>query len=208
MSEVTSITKLEAVNDMLYDIGERPVSSLSGNSRLDVTRAEATLDRVTREVCTHGYWFNVEERDIVPNGSGEYIVPSNVVRVDEIEGLGTAVPVDSTTGSPANYVVRTISGVRKLINVVDQVSTGYTDTLTVRVSVLLEFEQLPQTARQYIYAKASALNILRAIGATELVELLEQQAAVLLAELRQEQISQADFRSTDSPRHFDLIYGR
>ncbi len=208
MSEIMSMSKLEAVNEMLYDMGERPVSSISGNSRLDVTRAEATLDRVTRDVCTRGFWFNTEERTITPNGAGEYIVPSNVVRLDEIEGLGTAVPVDATTGSPANYVVRVISGTRKLINVVDQVSTGYTDDLTVRVSVLLEFEQLPANVRSYIYARASAINVLRAIGSTELIAHLNEQADALWREMKQEDISQSDYRSTEAPRHFEMMWNR
>ncbi|MEE8385644.1 MAG: hypothetical protein V3S01_06990 [Dehalococcoidia bacterium] len=208
MSEIMSMSKLEAVNEMLYDIGERPVSTINGTARLDVIRAEATLDRVTREVCASGWWFNREERTLTVDGSGQYLVASNIVSIDEFEGLGTSQPVNATTGSPANFVVRTISGTRKLINTVDQVSTGYTDDLTVHVVVLLTFEQLPALVRHYIYAKASSDNALRAIGATELLTALQQKSGILLAQLKAEEISQQDFRTWNSPRHWQLNWNR
>ena len=198
MSEVTSITKLEAVNDMLYDIGERPVSSLSGNSRLDVTRAEATLDRVTRDLCSRGWFFNREQHTFSPDGTGRYIVPANIVRVE----------VEDDPTSTTNFVVRTEGSSRILINTYDQVSTGYTDDLTLNASKLLEFEQLPALARAYIYARATVINIMRAIGATELVNFYEAQATGYLAELKAADIEQQGYNTQDSPRNFDIIYNR
>ena len=198
MSEVTSITKLEAVNDMLYDIGERPVSSLSGNSRLDVTRAEATLDRVTRDLCSRGWFFNRERHTFSPDGTGRYIVPANIVRVE----------VEDDPTSTTNYVVRTEGSSRILINTYDQVSTGYTEDLTLNASKLLEFEQLPALARAYIYARATVINIMRAIGATELVNFYESQATGYLAELKAADIEHQGYTMQDSPRNFDIMYNR
>ncbi len=205
MALTAPLTKLEAVNEMLYDMGERPVSSITGNARLDVTRAEATLERISRDIQSRSWWFNREERTLVPNGSGEYIIPVNIISVDLVTGVAQGnSPVSPITGKGPNFVVRN----GKLVNTVDQVSTGYTDTLTVDVTVLLVFEDLPSTVKSYVYAAASSINVLRAIGATDLVTELKVQAITLLDLMKGEEIDQQDLRSTQSPRHFQLINNR
>ena len=204
-SAVIPLTKLEAVNEMLFDMGERPVSSISDSSRLDVVRAVATLDRITREFCSRGWFFNREEQTITPDTAGSYNVSLDIVNVDVSEKAASSnANTSSVTGTPANFAIR--SGV--LVNSVDNVSTGYTADLTVEVVRLLEFEAMPAQARAYVYAKASAINVTRSIGATDLVQVRNAQATTLLAELKSEDISHQDYRSTESPRHLQLIWGR
>lgn len=201
MAATAPMTKLEAVNEMLYDIGERPVSSLTSPSRLDVVRAVATLERVSKSVQSNGWWFNREELTLTPNGSGEYPIASDIIRVDRKD---QGVEMRNPTGANRTYVVRG----SVLYDTINQQSTGFTGDLTVLAVRLVDFEDLPATARDYIYAEASRLNLLRAIGATDLGRQLAEQAATALANLRSEDIDAEDYRSTQSMRHINLIHNR
>ena len=70
MAEVVPLTKLDAINQMLHDLGERPVNSLAGSTRLDVNRAIASLDSVLRRLLNRGWWFNSESIRLTVDGAG------------------------------------------------------------------------------------------------------------------------------------------
>ena len=149
MAATVPRTKLAAVNAMLEDVGDRPVNSLAGSSRRDVTRAISTLDDFSRMVQSRGWWFNTERRRITVDGSGYYNIPDDIVHVEVEAGGPTTGQYDATP-----LLVIREGRLYDTANATD-VFTGepYIDVIVFK---LLEFEKLPTNAREYIYAGARA----------------------------------------------------
>ena len=145
MSHFTTVpvNELEAVNMLLAAVGEAAVSSLETATTVDVTQAKNLLSNINREVQQKGWHFNTEW-DVVLSLDSDNRIP-----------LGTTVlsiysPTKMTTirgreGSPFLY---------------DLDNNTFTWTASVNDAVtitLLDFEDIPQTARQYITTKAARI---------------------------------------------------
>ena len=73
-------TLLEAVNVILRNIGEQPVSTLENLQVIEARTAEDTILEVHKEGQTRGWSWNTERAyPFQRNGSGEITVPANVV---------------------------------------------------------------------------------------------------------------------------------
>ena len=145
MSHFTTVpvNELEAVNMLLAAVGEAAVSSLETATTVDVTQAKNLLSNINREAQQKGWHFNTEW-DVVLSLDSDSRIP-----------LGTTVlsiysPTKMTTirgreGSPFLY---------------DLDNNTFTWTASVNDAVtitLLDFEDIPQTARQYITTKAARI---------------------------------------------------
>ena len=145
MSHFTTVpvNELEAVNMLLAAVGEAAVSSLETATTVDVTQAKNLLSNINREVQQKGWHFNTEW-DVVLSLDSDSRIP-----------LGTTIlsiysPTKMTTirgreGSPFLY---------------DLDNNTFTWTASVNDAVtitLLDFENIPQTARQYITTKAARI---------------------------------------------------
>ena len=145
MSHFTTVpvNELEAVNMLLAAVGEAAVSSLETATTVDVTQAKNLLSNINREVQQKGWHFNTEW-DVVLSLDSDSRIP-----------LGTTVlsiysPTKMTTirgreGSPFLY---------DLSNNTFTWTTSINDAVTI---TLLDFEDIPQTARQYITTKAARI---------------------------------------------------
>jgi hypothetical protein len=145
MSHFTTVpvNELEAVNMLLAAIGEAAVSSLETATTVDVTQAKNLLSNINREAQQKGWHFNTEW-DVVLSLDSDSRIP-----------LGTTVlsvysPTKMTTirgreGSPFLY---------DLDNNTFTWTTSINDAVTI---TLLDFEDIPQTARQYITTKAARI---------------------------------------------------
>jgi hypothetical protein len=145
MSHFTTIpvNELEAVNMLLAAVGEAAVSSLETATTVDVTQAKNLLSNINREVQQKGWHFNTEW-DVVLSLDSDSRIP-----------LGTSVlsiysPTKMTTirgreGSPFLY---------DLDNNTFTWTASINDAVTI---TLLDFEDIPQTARQYITTKAARI---------------------------------------------------
>lgn len=134
----TPTTKLEALNLMLQAVGESPVSNYDTSTTEDVVSAKKKLDEVMLEVQNKGYNWNTElcfplTREL----DGRISVPANALRVDFV---------------PDSNVDPVVRGVK----VYDRKSFGYvfTQNLEADIVLLLEFEEMPQSARNYVTARA------------------------------------------------------
>lgn len=201
MSAVIPLTQLDAVNLMLADIGDRPVNSLAGNQRLDVTRAIDTLDSVVRQLCTLGWWFNEELVETTIDGSGHYNVAEDWTKVEYVSGG----PTSGTRGAP-QYTVRG----RKLYDVVNATDTFDAGSSSIRLTVarLIAFEDLPQAAREYAYASASVTMQSRTLGSRQVDGDLRLRAAQALATLKTEEVDVRVEDTTFSPRFIGLMHRR
>lgn len=139
MDAITLTTELEAVNEMLNAIGEGQVSSLdTGNA--DVQQCVRLLRDHSRKVQSRGWWFNREEDfTITPDGNGNLVLPSNILRAD-------------TTG----YDRYEKPYVQRGLKLYDTTNHTYifTEAITATLVVGLTWDEVPQSARAYIIACA------------------------------------------------------
>jgi hypothetical protein len=187
-------TKLEAVSSMLLDIGERPISTLASTERLDVVRAITTLDETSRIVQARGWWFNEEEFTITPSVPDGYLtVPSGFIKVDLVD-----------RAAKNRYAVRGT----KLYDKIDRTDQNFTESVNVVGVYLLDYEQLPETARRYIYARAAITFQSRSIGSTILQEFTEAQAQEAWVELKREETEYSDTQGVYADRFHKTMYDR
>ncbi|MCA2979539.1 MAG: hypothetical protein INH37_14785 [Myxococcaceae bacterium] len=164
---VNLTTELEAVNAMLIGIGEDPVNSLDTAATADVAVAKQILREVSREVQSDGWDFNSETEFPLTRGQdGTITVPPNVLSLDISDSMSARFDI-------------TVRG-RK---VYDKVAHGFTfaEDLKVDVVWLLEFEELPETARRYIALAAAERFQKRVLGSTNVDRGLKEDLAMAQA---------------------------
>ena len=133
-TSLTSMTELEAINDMLSLIAETPLASLDEvDSVADAQIARQLLSRESRAVQESGWSWNTETNyTLNPDNDGNIQLPSNTLDVD---------PVDQSV----DYVARQ----GKLWDRTNQTFT-ITEAVLVNIKLLYAFDDLPPTARRYI----------------------------------------------------------
>ena len=125
------ITELEVVNSVLSVAGDNPVQSLDDTYQ-PVFIIKQMLLNISRTMQSKGYWFNNEYGvTLTPSTiNSKIILPFNIIRFD---------PVDN------RFVARGL-------NVYDRTDRTniITDDIVADITLQLEFEELPQVAREYI----------------------------------------------------------
>jgi len=78
---VLGLTKLEAVNEILEVLGERPHPALDSGGASMAAQGERVLDRETRRILTQGFPSNTDYNiELTPAGSGNLITaPANTL---------------------------------------------------------------------------------------------------------------------------------
>lgn len=143
------MTELESVNLMLTTIGESPVSTLNVTGDLNVSVARQMLYDVSREVQTHGWYFNTESNYPLVRDVDSYItVPTNTLSVDLALEL--------------SYLDVVLRGTR----LYDKENHTYVFDKDVEVDLVLflEWDLMPQAARQYITIVAARRFQRRLLG--------------------------------------------
>jgi len=136
-------TQLEAVNVLLATIGESPVNTLN-SGLVEASEAEQTLANVNREVQAIGWSYNTDlGYTLTPNASGELQLPTNCLHVDTTS-------LRKSTDSDL---------VQRGLRLYDRVRNTYVieKSIDVDMVVLLEFEELPESARRYITIRSARL---------------------------------------------------
>jgi len=158
-------SKLQAVNKALQMMGESPLNSLQGLLGLG-NLAEETLDSVSRKVQAEGWSFNTDYEITLTRDSttNEISVGTNVSRI----------VVDPYEYSDVDVVQR---GSR----LYDRRNNTYVFTIDLKVdmTVILDWDDLPEHARVYIMTKAGKELQENMIGSKDLTEInmvLEQEA--------------------------------
>lgn len=135
-------TELEAVNALLEQIGEAPVSSLN-DLALDAAKARNALNRVSREVQARGWHWNTTFRKLTRDGNNEFVLPTNTLYVDTVRN---SFEYDVTARGGKLYDRRPFKN-----------TTVFPDITEIEVKLveLLAYSDLPEAARQYIYIRAA-----------------------------------------------------
>lgn len=139
-----SMTKLQSVNSCLRGIGLNAVAALDG-SDLDASLAEQTVDQVSAELQSRGWWYNKEYNwRIAPDVStGEIPVPSNVTSV-----IGTGCSRGASLAIRDGLLYDTwnhTSDLRSLTFTYDGI-----EVIELVLVLELPFEELPNPVQSYI----------------------------------------------------------
>ena len=181
MSHFTTvpITELDAVNILLAAVGEAAVSSLETATTVDVTQAKNLISNINREVQQKGWHFNTEW-DVVLSLDSDSRIPlgTSVLSVYSPTKLTT---IRGREGSPFLY---------DLDNNTFIWTTAINDAVTI---TLLDFEDIPQTARQYITTKAARVFQEEIIGQVSAETVNRQEEAEAYADLLDDEGERSGF---------------
>ena len=133
-------SKLQAVNKALQMMGESPLNSLQGLLGLG-NLAEETLDSVSRKVQVEGWSFNTDyQMDLTRDSTTNHIsVGTNVSRI----------VIDP-------YEYNNIDVVQRGDRLYDRKNNTYVFSIDLKadMTVILDWDDLPEHARVYIMTKA------------------------------------------------------
>jgi len=188
---VSLTSKLDAINSMLFGVGEAPVNTMnSGLQEAEI--AAITLDTISREVQSAGWAFNTDIRYTLSLNSDNHInVPSNCIHID-------------TTSLTRSYDSDIVMRNQKLY---DRTKNTYEFTGSVEVDmiVLLEFEELPEVARRYITLRAGRKFQENILGSGEMTQLQFKDEQQALFNLREADAQNSDFNIFDNYDIFSAI---
>ena len=176
---LTMTTELDAVNIMLGTIGESPINSLdAATGVVDAVTARSILSEVSVQVQEEGWHFNTDyEFVLTPATDGFIYIPGNAIEVD-------------TSAYSRDYDVA-IRGNR----LYDRGNRTYTFTedLKCDLTILLEFNELPQAARHYITVRSARVFQERVVGSQILSGFTQQDEARALRAMRRYEAKTADY---------------
>jgi hypothetical protein len=180
----TKLTTLDAVNIILSNVGQAPVSALD-NANPMVSMASNILDEVTEAVQSEGWSFNLERAyPFIPDVNGEVGIPTNAIRID----------------APATNDLQLIVRQNKLY---DKYTHSYDFSkypkLSLDVTWLFDFDDMPQPARQYVTIRAANLFAGRAVGSAEQVRFGEKEESIARATLIEYECQQGNWSMVANP---------
>lgn len=164
MDELTPTTELEAVNAMLATIGEAPVNTLDATGLDDASEAYKRLLLSSRAVQARGWYWNTDyELRLSPTGDGTIALPANWLKVktSKCDTHRRLVPRAGKLYDPKAH------------------SFTFTGPVTVDLVSILDFEGLPEVARQSIFISAARVFQQQWVGSDTLNQFTavnEQQA--------------------------------
>lgn len=150
-------TLLDSVNELLTAIGTVPVNTLDAPGSSDVAIAKDTIESVSREVQSKGWWFNTEyARSFVPSNN-EITVPQHILSVRPSRGTSNVNP-------------ETRQFVLKNGKLFDPITQSFTFVTSVKadVTALLDFDDLPESARRFITVRAARVFQTKVLGDDQL----------------------------------------
>lgn len=137
--QISGNTELEAVNAILFTIGESPVNSLESTTSVDVINARTLLAQESRKVQDQGWTFNTQEGYPIQSDAFSKMIPwrNNWLRV-----------LDGSSGTP--YV-------RRAGYLYDRTSRTdlFPGGVTVELIEEVPFDELPYCFQTYITCRAA-----------------------------------------------------
>lgn len=169
-------TRLDAINTMISNIGQAPVTRLdSGNPMVEM--ANNILEEVNRAVQSEGWSFNTERGyTFAPDSEGNITVPENVLSLD------------TTPFSEVDIIER---GGR----LYDKAAHTYTFTGAVDLDVvwLESFDDIPEVFKKYITIRAANIFAARTMASSEAVGFGQAEEMYARAAMIQHDCDQGDY---------------
>lgn len=173
-------SELDAINIMLGTIGESPINSLdAATGVVDAVTARAILSEVSVQVQEEGWHFNTDYAFVLtPDTNGFIYIPGNAIEVDTSE-------YDSSGLDVAIRGNRLYDRKNKTFQFQKDIKADLT--------ILLEFNELPQAARHYITVRAARVFQQRVVGSDTLGSFTEKDEARALRSMRRYESKTADY---------------
>ena len=175
------ITELEVVNEVLSTVGDNPVQSLDDEYQ-PVFTIKQMLTNISRAMQTKKYWFNTEYDVTLTSNTliDKIILPFNILHFE-----------------PTNtkYVARGLTVYDR-----EERTTTITDDITADICLMLEFDELPQVAREYIKAKCKLQYNDEYLGEPSLRPTLEKELSMAKNELDRAHMENEDINVLSSTR--------
>ena len=183
----------KAIISMLSSIGERPPNNIYDSQRLDVVRARDTLNKVFVLALDRGWWFNTDKKvELVPNADGELEIPSDVLKVTPYY----------------RYIKKFVKRGNRLFNNETRSFIDNTANLLVNYVLALEFDDCPESFKQYVAQRAGVIYQKHSVGSVTLFEFTKEDEAEAWGNLQQEEADQDTANLKEAPDQFDLNYRR
>lgn len=212
-------SQLAAINTCLSAIGEAPIEDEVSSTRADVALAASLLSEASQEVQMQGWRFNREfGYELAPSGQvlwttaegsttlNIFLPPANLARwtlspIVEQANLSLILRLPRRYGGSAP---RGVFYDRYLNR--DGLDASKYPALYIDPVFYVEWDQLPETARQHIVMKAARKFAARTVGATDLVGFTREDELRTLVNLNEDQVLEDEFNIFDS---YDVsrIYG-
>lgn len=176
MLDVTQpMTKLEAINICLSSMGEPAVNALD-DAGVDAQMAADLIDETSRGVQLKGWHWNRETHKLQPDQQGRMNLPMNTAKVD-------------STSYDAGVDV-----VQRGLKLFDRVNNTYifTKPLTLELYVILPYDDLPQSAKNFIAYDAACRFQRRLLGSDTIDRFLVEARNEARLELVRDDIQVSD----------------
>jgi hypothetical protein len=165
----TPITELAAVNIILQNDGEAPVASLAEAGFEEAADAVAVLEEIARTVQDSGWAFNTDfNRKFTPDVNDEIVLPTDTLWIKP-----------TNTSQSMSLVERA----RKLYDLLEN-SYSFTQPVYLDVCQMMDFPDLPSSARYYITIRAARVYQARGTGSGSQNQFTQQDEAMAQSALR------------------------
>lgn len=172
-------SKLEAINTMLALIGEAPVNSLTEGLTEDVQIALRTLDQVGRAVQGVGWHWNTDNGiKIQADGAGKFPWQTDWIRFDTVQGKYTDLDL-----------------VRRGEFLYDRENSTFTPPHTElegEAVKYLDWDDLPEAARNYIMIRAARIFLNMTVGDRDRSGYAAEDERAAWRQLNEEEADQSD----------------
>lgn len=173
---IKKATKLQAVNTIISNIGQAPVTNLESGNPL-VEMAEQILDEITIAVLAEGWEYNTERGyPFTPDSNKEIVIPDNVLQLDTKPGDGTQTVIRNGKLYDRVKHTYTFDGQQKL-----------------DVQWLFDFEDLPEAFKNYITIRAANVFAGRSVGSQEAVSFGQREETIARATLLEYDTQQGNY---------------
>ena len=172
----TKITKLDAVNIVLSNIGQAPVTSLATLNPA-AKLAEQILDEISLSTQSEGWVFNTEQDyPFTPNSNKEIIIPANVIGLDFVSfGDKNTVQRGGKLYDKRNHTYL------------------FDDIVYGKVTWVFDFVDLPEVFKNYIAMRAANVFANRSVGSNEIVKYSKEEEQIARAAIMEYETQQGDY---------------
>lgn len=134
-------TLLEAINTLLAAIGSSPVTNTDTPQNADAIIAKNNINRALRDIQTEKWYFNSEsDYPLTPDVNGTIHIPNSIINIDFTGRLGEG----------NRFVIRG----EKLYDRLNH-TFKIDEQLVADVVLCLEYDEIPESAAQYVIARAA-----------------------------------------------------
>lgn len=183
--EETPTTRLDAVNLCLEVIGEQPVNVIPTSGVTEATIANRVVNRISREIQARELHCNTEyDYPLAVSNLGEFVIPSNVIRVDPMDGTRNVVQRGQKLYDKDNHTYKFEE-----------------TTMKVEIVWFLPFEDLPEHVRHYVAVRSARVFQRNYLGSDTINQLTmeDEQRAMVNFERGEGKTDDRTFLDTSTP---------